>query len=67
MLPVLLRQGMDDPQLVQKLVAKYLACGGSYLPSNSSPSNHLNCSGRSSRLLAKALPVNLRHREQWQY
>jgi hypothetical protein len=59
--------GKDDPQFLQKHVAKYLVSAGSYLPTKSSPLNQLKSSGAAKRFAAWALPVNFLQREQWQY
>ena len=57
-------QGIEEPQRLQKLVAKWRAPASSNRPNWSSPSSHLKSLGLTSRLAANALPVNLRQREQ---
>jgi len=65
--PLFESHGSDEPQFLQKQVAKYFVCSGSYLPTNSSPVSQLKSPGATNRLAACALPVNFRQREQWQY
>jgi hypothetical protein len=65
--PLFDNHGSEDPQFLQKQVAKYLVLSGSYLPTNSSPLSQLKSSGDTNKLAACALPVNFRQREQWQY
>jgi len=66
-LPLFDSHGNEEPQFLQKQVAKYFVSTGSYLPTNSSPLIQLKSSGDANRLAACALPVNFRQREQWQY
>jgi hypothetical protein len=65
--PLLDIHGNEDPQFLQKQVAKYFVSSGSYLPTNSSPLNQLKSPGDVNRFDACALPVNFLQREQWQY
>jgi hypothetical protein len=65
--PLFDNHGNDDPQFLQKQVAKYFVSSGSYLPTHSSPPNHLKSSGDAKMFDACALPVNFLQREQWQY
>jgi len=59
--------GNDDPQFLQKQVAKYFVSSGSYLPTYSSPLNQRKSPGETNKFAAWALPVNFLQREQWQY
>jgi len=65
--PLFDSHGNDDPQLLQKDVAKYFVSSGSNLPTLSSPLDQLKSAGDTNRLAACALPVNFLQREQWQY
>jgi hypothetical protein len=62
--PLFDNHGNEEPQFLQKQVAKYFVSTGSYLPTNSSPLNQLKSSGDANRFAACALPVNFRQREQ---
>ena len=66
-LPPWTAQGRDEPQFLQKHVAKYFASGCSKRPTCSCPFCHWNCDGGTNRFGACALPVNFLQREQWQY
>jgi len=59
--------GNEEPQCLQKHVAKYFVSWGSNLPTCSSPRIQRKSSGEVNRLAACALPVNFLQREQWQY
>jgi len=56
--------GNEEPQFLQKQVAKYFVSTGSYLPTNSSPLNQQKSPGDTNRFDACALPVNFLQREQ---
>jgi hypothetical protein len=65
--PLFDNHGNDEPQVLQKQVAKYFVKSGLYLPTLSSPLNQRNFPGGTNTLEACALPVNFLQREQWQY
>ena len=62
--PLLDNHGNEEPQFLQKQVAKYFVSSGSYRPTHSSPLSHLKSPGATKRLEAWALPVNFLQREQ---
>lgn len=64
---VLAFHGSEEPQFLQKDVAKCLVSSGSNLPTNSLPVIHLKSSKATNIFEAKALPVNFLHLLQWQY
>ncbi len=64
---VLAFHGSEEPQFLQKDVAKCLVSFGSNLPTNSPPLVHLKSSIATNIFEAKALPVNFLHLLQWQY
>ena len=62
--PLFDSHGNEDPQFLQKAVAKYFVFSGLYVPTLSSPLSQLKSSGDTNRLAAWTVPVNFLQREQ---
>jgi hypothetical protein len=66
-LPLRVACGSGEPQFRQNEVEKLRAVERSKRATLSSPDNQRNAGGETYAFAAKALPVALRHREQWHF
>ena len=65
--PLRVACGSGEPQIRQNEVEKLRAVERSKRATLSSPDNQRNAGGETYAFAAKALPVALRHREQWHF